>query len=239
MEEQIAVMVIKTSNDGIDGINECEPLNNKNMGMEKALHSNLETQLNSYTISTISPPINAPIFEEVNIGAETLTPNSVTTAKLFDIQIREIDEALMKYGNNSELRQTPTATINEEIHFQTQQAVSVENQGAQQSGTRATQGKKIISTTTNTSNRNSLRNRGRSILNVCSKAIGNLRLEKKKSVGSEVGMFIWSYQANTGGFQKIRAILFIQWWRLIISSANHNEFLNLELSWAGEPMYRL
>ena len=119
MEEQIAVMVIKTSNDGIDGINECEPLNNKNMGMEKALHSNLETQLNSYTISTISPPINAPIFEEVNIGAETLTPNSVTTAKLFDIQIREIDEALMKYGNNSELRQTPTSTINEEIHFQT------------------------------------------------------------------------------------------------------------------------
>ena len=232
-------MVIKTSNDGIDGINECEPLNDKNMGMEKALHSNLETQLNSYTISTISPPINAPIFEEVNIGAETLTPNSVTTAKLFDIQIREIDEALMKYGNNSESRQTPTATINEEIHFQTQQAVSVENQGAQQSGTRATQGKKIISATTNTSNRNSLRNRGRSILNVCSKAIGNLRLEKKKSVGSEVGMFIWSYQANTGGFQKIRAILFIQWWRLIISSANHNELLNLELSWAGEPMYRL
>ena len=230
MEEQIAVMVIKTSNDGIDGINECEPLNNKNMGMEKALHSNLETQLNSYTISTISPPINAPIFKEVNIGAETLTPNSVTTAKLFDIQIREIDEALMKYGNNSELRQTPTATINEEIHFQTQQAISVENQGAQQSGTRATQGKKIISATTNTSNRNSLRNRGRSILNVCSKAIGNLRLEKKKSVGSEVGMFIWSYQANTGGFQKIRAILFIQWWRLIISSANHNELLNLELS---------
>ena len=239
MEEQIAVMVIKTSNDGIDGINECEPLNDKNMGMEKALHSNLETQLNSYTISTISPPINAPIFEEVNIGAETLTPNSVTTAKLFDIQIREIDEALMKYGNNSESRQTPTATINEEIHFQTQQAVSVENQGAQQSGTRATQGKKIISATTNTSNRNSLRNRGRSILNVCSKAIGNLRLEKKKSVGSEVGMFIWSYQANTGGFQKIRAILFIQWWRLIISFANHNELLNLELSWAGEPMYRV
>lgn len=179
MEEQIAVMVIETSNDGIDGINECEPLNNKNVGMEEVLHSNLETQLNSDTISTISPPINAPIFKEVNIGAETLTPNSVTTTKLFDIQIREIDEALMKYGNNSELRQTPTATINEEIHFQTQQAVSVENQGAQQSGTRATQGKKIISATTNTSNRNSLRNRGRSILNVCSKAIGNFRLEKK------------------------------------------------------------
>ena len=112
-------MVIETSNDGIGGINECEPLNNKNVGMEEALHSNLETQLNSDTISTISPPINAPIFEEVNIGAEILTPNLVTTAKLFDIQIREIDEALMKYGNNSELRQTPTATINEEIHFQT------------------------------------------------------------------------------------------------------------------------
>lgn len=199
MEEQIAVMVIKTSN---DGINECELLNNKNMGMEKALHSNLETQLNSYTISTISPPINAPIFEEVNIGAETLTPNSVTTAKLFDIQIREIDEALMKYGNNSELRQTPTATINEEIHFQTQQAISVENQGAQQSGTRATQGKKIISATTNTSNRNSLRNRGRSILNVCSKAIGNLRLEKKNPWEAKWGCSFGVTKQTQVGFKR-------------------------------------
>lgn len=69
MKEKIAVMVIETSNDGIDGINECEPLNNKNVGMEEVLHSNLETQLNSDTISTISPPINALIFEEVNIGA--------------------------------------------------------------------------------------------------------------------------------------------------------------------------
>ena len=202
MEEQIAVMVIETSNDGIDGINECEPLNNKNVGMEEVLHSNLETQLNSDTISTISPPINAPIFEEVNIGAETLTPNSVTTAKLFDIQIREIDEALMKYGNNSESRQTPTATINEEIHFQTQQAVSVENQGAQQSGTRATQGKKIISATTNTSNRNSLRNRGRSILNVCSKAIGNLRLEKKNPWEAKWGCSFGVIKQTQVGFKR-------------------------------------
>lgn len=135
MEEHTVVMVTETS---IDGINECEPLNNKNVGVEEALHSNLETQLNSDTISTISPPINALIFKEVNIGDETLTPNLVTTLELFDIQIREIDEALMKYENNSELKQTPIATINEEIRFQTQQAVSVENQGARQSGTRTT-----------------------------------------------------------------------------------------------------
>ena len=59
----------------------------------------------------------------------------------------------------------------------------------------------------------------------------------KKFMGSGVGMFIWSYQASTGGFQKMRVITFIQWWRLTISLANHNELLSLELSCAWEPMY--
>ena len=62
--------------------------------------------------------------------------------ELFDIQIREIDEALMTYRNNSEVSETPTSTINRVTHPPTQHAILAENQSAHQEGSRATRKKK-------------------------------------------------------------------------------------------------
>ena len=106
------------------------------------LQSDRDTQPNPNSISSKSPPINAPNFDEVNKESENLIPNSVTMIELFDIQIREIDEALMTYGNNSEVSETPTSTINRVTHPPTQHAILAENQSAHQEGSRATRKKK-------------------------------------------------------------------------------------------------
>ena len=84
----------------------------------------------------------------------------------------------MGYEDNSELRQNISAAINREIHFQTQQAASAENQGSQQSGTRATR-QKIFSSNSKTTNSNRPRNKGRSIVRDCSKSVGKLEAGKK------------------------------------------------------------
>ena len=94
------------------------------------MQSDRDTQPNPNSISSKSPPINAPNFDEVNKELENLIPNSVTMIELFDIQIREIDEALMTYGNNSDVRETPTSAINRVTHPPTQHAILAENQSA-------------------------------------------------------------------------------------------------------------
>ena len=73
--------VIERSVDGealmsVDGIREGEALNNNCVDMEGTLQPNQEDELILDSISTLSPPINAPNFEEVNMESEYLIPNS-------------------------------------------------------------------------------------------------------------------------------------------------------------------
>ena len=73
------------------------------MDVEATLQLIQGVQQISDTLSSLSSPINAPNAGGVNMETENSIPNSVLEADLFDIQIREIDEALKTYGNNAEI----------------------------------------------------------------------------------------------------------------------------------------
>ena len=152
MVVQPAKRVTKKSVDGeafksIDGIKKGEALNNNCADVEGTLQLNQEEQQISDSISTLSPPINAPNSKEVNMESRNLILNSVSEAELFDIQIREIDEALKAFGNNSEFKEIPTAVINSQSNSPVKQVISDERERARQVGTRATRGKKFTTTT--------------------------------------------------------------------------------------------
>ena len=131
----------------IDGIKKGEALNNNCADVEGTLQPNQEDQQISNSISTLLPPINAPNSKEVNMESKNLILNSVSKAELFDIQIREIDEALKAFGNNSEFKEIPTAVINSQSNSPVKQVVSDERERARQVGTRAIREKKFTTAT--------------------------------------------------------------------------------------------
>ena len=81
--------------------------------------------------------------------------------KLFDIQIREIDEALMTYGKNSNVRETPTPATNRVTNSPTQHAILAENLSTHQERIRATRKKKTHTHTQPTTGANTVREAGR------------------------------------------------------------------------------
>ena len=61
--------------------------------------------------------------------------------ELFDIQAREIDEALMTNGQNPNGSEIPKTTTNRVFNSPTQHAISAKNQSTRQAGIRATRKK--------------------------------------------------------------------------------------------------
>nr|POE96696.1 hypothetical protein CFP56_32696 [Quercus suber] len=82
-----------------EGSNKCrEPLNDKTVIMGKTLQT--EAVFNPYGMSVLNELGLNPdqIPGEENINSEILLPKSITSVELFDIQIKEINEALIKFG---------------------------------------------------------------------------------------------------------------------------------------------
>ena len=125
-----------------------EPLKPINVEGADALLFERDTQPNSDSITSKSPPINAPIYEEVIKESGNSIPNSIIMLEFFDIQLREIDEALMTNGQNPNGSEIPKTTTNRVVNSPTQHAISAENQSTRQAGIRATRKKKKKKTTT-------------------------------------------------------------------------------------------
>ena len=94
--------------EGINEINEGEPLNPINVEGADALLSDHATQPNLDSITTKSPPIIAPNYEEENKESGNSIPILVIMPELIDIQVREINEALMTNGQNPNGSEIPT-----------------------------------------------------------------------------------------------------------------------------------
>ena len=95
--------------EGINEINEGEPLNPINVEGADALLSDHATQPNLDSITTKSPPIIAPNYEEANKESRNSIPILVIMPELIDIQAKEINEALMTNGQNPNGSEIPTA----------------------------------------------------------------------------------------------------------------------------------
>ena len=81
------------------GNNKCrEPLNVETVSMGKTLQTEAVFTPNGKSISNESRPNSNQIPSEENINSEILLPKSISSVELFDIQIREINEALIKLG---------------------------------------------------------------------------------------------------------------------------------------------
>ena len=82
-----------------EGSNKCgEPLNSETMSMGKTLQTEAIFTPNGKSVSNESGPNSNQIPSEENINSEILLPKSILSVELFDIQIREINEALIKFG---------------------------------------------------------------------------------------------------------------------------------------------
>ena len=137
-------MATKFNADGINDINVGEPLKPINVEEADALLFQRDTQRNSESIMSKSPPINAPIYDEVikEFG------NSIIMPELFDIQVREIDEALMTNGQNPNGSEIPKTTTNRVVNSPTQHAILAEDERTRKAGITETRKKKHTHTHT-------------------------------------------------------------------------------------------
>ena len=96
-----------------------EHLNAKVVGVENTLQTDVGVIPNMDFISNVSySNLNLNIVDEIN--SEILIPKPVSSAELFNIQIREIDEALTKFGQHTDERVNSLKAINVAIIPQTQ-----------------------------------------------------------------------------------------------------------------------
>ena len=96
-----------------------EHLNAEIVGVENTLQTDVGVIPNMDFISNISySNLNLNIMDEIN--SEILIPKPVSFAKLFNIQIREIDKALIKFGQHMNERVNLLEAINVAIIPQTQ-----------------------------------------------------------------------------------------------------------------------
>ena len=103
-----------------------------------ALHFERATQPNPDSITSKSPPINAPNNEEVIKESGNSIPILVIKPELFHFQVREIDEAVMtndQNPNGSEIPKTATIRV---FNSPTQHAISAGKERTCKAGIRAT-----------------------------------------------------------------------------------------------------
>ena len=103
------------------GNNKCrEPLNVETVSMGKTLQTEAVFTPNGKTVSSESGPNLNQMPGEENINSEILLPKSTLSTKLFDIQIREINEALIKFGKQTDGEIKAKEASNAEITPQNQ-----------------------------------------------------------------------------------------------------------------------
>ena len=95
VEELSSEKVAKFNAEGINEINGGVPLNPSNVEGADALLFDHTTQPNLDSITTKSPSIIASNYEEANKESGNSIPILVIMPELIDIQVREINEALM------------------------------------------------------------------------------------------------------------------------------------------------
>ena len=88
--------------------------------MEDTLLTDSALMSNGKSVSNVSCPYSNQISEENNINTEILFPKTVSSAELFEIQIKEIDEALFKFGKHTAGEVNKIETINANISAQNQ-----------------------------------------------------------------------------------------------------------------------
>ena len=118
-----------------EGSNECrDPLNAETVCMWKTLQTKVAFTPNGKSVSNESRPNSNQIPGEENINSEILLPKSISSTELFDIQIREIDEALIKFGKHTDGEINAKAVSNAEITPQNQCDKAKEGSGAHEVG---------------------------------------------------------------------------------------------------------
>nr|POF24769.1 hypothetical protein CFP56_56626 [Quercus suber] len=96
----------------VDGIKEGEALESSCVDVGAKLQPFQGIQQILDSLSSLSPSFNAPNDGGVNMETENSIPISVLEADLFDIQIRESDEAVKTYGNNAKFKGFQSDVIN-------------------------------------------------------------------------------------------------------------------------------
>ena len=99
-----------------------------------ALHFERATQPNLDSITSKSPPINAPNNEEVIKESGNSIPISIIKPELFDFQVREIDEAVMTNGQNPNGSEIPKTTTIMVFNSPTQHAILAEDERTRKAG---------------------------------------------------------------------------------------------------------
>ena len=97
-----------------------ESINAETVGLENTLQTDAAFISNRKSISHESCPYLNQITGENNINSEILFPKTVSKAELVEIQIKEIDEALVKFGKHTEGEINTQETINADITSQSQ-----------------------------------------------------------------------------------------------------------------------
>ena len=97
-----------------------ETINVETVGLEDTLQTDSALMLNGKSVSNVSCPYSNQISGENNINSEILFPKPVSSAELFEIQIKEIDEALFKFGKHTAGEINTIETINANISAQSQ-----------------------------------------------------------------------------------------------------------------------
>lgn len=109
-------METKTGEEGGKGIKVGDLENSETNKLENTLPQQIDSFPNKDSISNGSIPNLSPINSVVHSKAETSFPTLVTLAKLFEIQIREIYEDMIKYGQNTGEMVKPISAISENIN---------------------------------------------------------------------------------------------------------------------------
>ena len=108
-------MEIETSEEVGEGIKVGDLATAETNKLENMLPQDIDSFPNKDSISNGSSPNLSPINSVVHSKAKTSFPTSATSAELFDIQIREINEDMNTYGQNTGVQVKPISTISENI----------------------------------------------------------------------------------------------------------------------------
>ena len=94
-------METETGEEGGEGIKGCDLASSDTHKLENTLPQDIDSFPSRDSISNGSTPNLSPINLMVLSTAETSFPTLVRSVELFEIQIREIDEDMIKYGQNT------------------------------------------------------------------------------------------------------------------------------------------
>nr|POF12383.1 hypothetical protein CFP56_52675 [Quercus suber] len=115
--------------------NKCrEPLHAETVSMGKMLQREAVFTPKGTLVSNESVPNSNKIPSDENINSEILFPKSISSAELFDIQIKEINEALIKFGKQTDGEIKAKEASNAEITPQNQCDEAKEGSGAREVG---------------------------------------------------------------------------------------------------------